>query len=457
MKNAAATNKRMTGFQWLHLLFVLGLLVTIHSVSVSAFAFSNGCSSRKETSIFWKQGIAPRSKADGNDENISVVKVVVADARANTKLDKKRRTLFSSSLMVALSGTPTPSANADATSAPQQSITMPLKFVGGAYLIYYRVESSIFRAVLDTGSPFLMIPGSCSANTRAKAGCYREQGVPSGLDATIEIFDGFEGEVEWRRAPFAFVNATGSMLVSSPAFTFGVADDGIMSGPGGVFFGLIKNTDARIRPSFLGQTDVTSFTIDLRNAGAGSERLLAADVNSQMTVDAIGMVESRAVLPLSPPSLTLSTVPLLKSSDFIPISSDLRRKYGDPVGHYVCKAKSIIIDGRPLIPRNRKPIYVIFDTGVTGMVISKELFDQRYLEARERREKRLWGGAVEVSFATKHKQIQSISAKKPLTTPFDPKLNWKGFNGNVLVVGLSFLDSKKLVVDIDDSRLWIDG
>ena len=321
-----------------------------------------------------------------------------------------------------------------------QSITVPLKLVEGAYLLYFRVDGSLFRAVLDTGSPFLMIPGSCSENTRAKTGCYRSQGVPSGLDTTVELFDGFAGEVQWRKAPFLFVNATGSML-GPPVYIFGVVDDGIMSGPGGVFFGLIKNTATRIRPSFLGQTQVTSFAIDLRSQEEYSSRRMPDSLSSSNAL---------------PPSLTLSTVPLLQSLDYIPMNSDLRKKYGDPVQHYVAKADSICIDGIPLLPKNRAPIYVIFDTGVTGMVVSKELFDQRYMEARERRLKRLWGGIIEVSFLTKQNQMKSITAQKPLTTLFDPKVNWKNFNRHVVVVGLSFLDSKRLVVDIDEERIWID-
>ena len=378
--------------------------------------------------------------------------------------DRQRRNFLTSSVTIAMTTAFRPQPvhaafnskkNVNNNSIPPaivepQSITVPLKFIGGAYLVYYRVESNLFRAVLDTGSPFLMIPGSCSANTRAKTGCYREQGVPSGLETTFEIFDGFEGEVEWRKAPFSFVNATGSMIVSSPSVVFGVADDGILSGPGGVFFGLIKNTEKRIRPSFLGQTDITSFVIDLRRA---NDNLFAAGPSPIASTDAIDVEIAAA----SSPSLTLSTVPLLTSVDFIPMTNDLRKNYGDPVQHYVAKAKAIVIDGIPLIPTNRKPIYVIFDTGVTGMVVSKELFDQRYREARERREKRLWGGPVEVSFETDQKNTKSITAQKPLTTPFDPKKNWSGFNRHVIVIGLSFLDSKKLTVDIDDGRLWIDG
>ena len=355
-----------------------------------------------------------------------------------------------------------------------QSITIPLQSTGqGAYLIYFRVESALFRAILDTGSPFLMIPGSCSANTRAKTGCYKQQGISSGLETTYEQFDGFEGEVEWRQAPFSFVNATGSMIVSNPNFVFGVADDGIMSGPGGVFFGLIKNTEKRIRPSFLGQTDVTSFIIDLRgdnqnnklygSTGTGISSpvtpsfIASASASVSISAEDNSMNASSYLSSSFSPSLTLSTVPLLTSLsvDYIPMTNDLRKKYGDPVQHYVAKAKSVVINGNPLVPTNRKPIYIIFDTGVSGMVVSKTLYDQRYTEARERREKSLWGD-VEVSFESNQMKMKSITAQKPLTTPFDPAGNWKGFNSHVVVIGLSFLDSRKMIVDIDDGRLWVE-
>lgn len=322
------------------------------------------------------------------------------------------------------------------------TIMVPLEFTGDAYIVSYQVGGSNFRAVLDTGSPFLMIPGSCSANTRLKSGCYQEQGRPSGLEGTIEIFDGFIGEVDWRKGPFAFPGPDGSSVrVTSNEpnsdFIFGVVDDNIMSGPGGVFFGLIKNTAARIRPSFLGQTNVVSFAVNLRDSTNN------AHVN--------GSVKTSA------PFLMLSTRPLLAPyADYIPLNYDMRKKYGDPVEHYVAKAKSLMIDGRPLVPRNGKPIYVILDTGVTGMVVNNELFEQRYHEARTNKEKRLWGGPVEIMLETKQMNTVSIAAERPLTTRFDPKVNWKGFNANLMVVGLSFLNNRKMTVDIDDGKIWLE-
>jgi hypothetical protein len=310
---------------------------------------------------------------------------------------------------------------AAAETAPE-SITMPLKFNGKELLIYYRVDGSLFRAVLDTGSPFMMIPGSCGDNTRSKSGCYRNQGVPSGLASTYEIFDGFEGEVDWRMAPFSFENATGS-LIGPPLIIFGAVSESIMSGPGGVFFGLIRDTESDIRPSFLGQTSVKSFEIDL-------------------------LSESK--------TLTLSTSALISAGmDYIKMTTVLRRRYSDPVNHYTAQAKGVEVNGFPLAANDGRPIYVIIDTGVTGMVVSRELFDERYTSARQRHERNLWGN-VTISFKTAQGKLVDVSAKKPLTTPFDPQVTWKKFRGHLIVLGLAFLDNNKITIDIDDSRLMIE-
>jgi hypothetical protein len=256
------------------------------------------------------------------------------------------------------------------------SITVPLIYTGQELLISYKVDDSRFRAVLDTGSPFLMVPGSCGFNTQQKSGCYRSQGKPTGLETTVEIFDGFEGEVEWRRGHFDFVNVTNQEGRPTSVISFlngednnvifGVASEGIMGGPGGVFFGLIKHTDRRIRPSFLGQTQVQSFQVDLRSPRR---------------------------------TLTLSNEPMIDSTSavYIPMTNVLRRRYGDPVGHYTARARSITVNGYHLLQSSR--IYVIFDTGVTGMLVSRGLFNEQYTNARKRKDKSLFGN-VTVSFDT---------------------------------------------------------
>lgn len=311
---------------------------------------------------------------------------------------------------------------------PSQSyVTIPLEYTGSELLIYYRVEGSLFRAVVDTGSPFLMIPGTCGENTRQKSGCYREQGVPSGLPDTYEKFDGFEGQVTWRKAKVNLVNATGSLMSNTPLITFGVVSESILSGPGGVFFGLLRDTDNWIRPSFLGQTKTEALQLDLRSQDKKT--------------------------------LTLSQYPLIASNQkTIRLTSDLRRKFGDPVQHYTARAKSVTVNGFPLASEAgaKLPIYVIFDTGVTGMVVSRELFEERYASARERREKSLWGH-IDIGFETESGETVSLSAEKPLTTPFDPRQAWKKFRGHLIVVGLAFLNGNRITIDIDEERVLVES
>ena len=299
------------------------------------------------------------------------------------------------------------------------------------------VSSTSVTSVVDMGSPFLLIPGSCGANTRSKAGCYREQGIPSGLPDTYEQFDGFEGTVEWRMASVTLENATGSLMTNRPLITLGVAGESILGGPGGVFFGLVRDTEDWIRPSFLSQTLVSSFQLDLGTAKK---------------------------------TLTLSQEPWVGSSsdqqeNAIRLTLDLRRKYGDPVSHYTCRAQSISVNGSPLVVdsgggswnnNNNKPIYVIFDTGVTGMVVSRDLFNERYTTARQRKERNLWG-KVDIAFSTLGGKTVTLSANNPLTTPFDPQQNWKKFRGHLIVVGLAFLDGKKITVDIDRKSILLEN
>jgi len=148
---------------------------------------------------------------------------------------------------------------------------------------------------------------------------------------------------------------------------------------------------------------------------------------------------------------------IVSDTAYIPLVNDLNRRYNDPVGHYTAIADGICVNGRALLPTvfRNKPTYVIFDTGVTGMVVSQELFDERYSVARRDREKSLWG-SVEISFRTKGGEAVVLHATKPITTPLGQK-PWPGFNANLIVMGLAFLDGHTMTVDIDDQKLQIDG
>lgn len=122
----------------------------------------------------------------------------------------------------------------------------------------------------------------------------------------------------------------------------------------------------------------------------------------------------------------------------------VNRKYGDPVVHYTARASTFQVNGKSILtPKDRQPIYVIFDTGVTGMVVSQELLDQRYVTARENREKSLWG-KVDVGFRTQKGETMWVTARKPVTTPLGNK-PWPKYNkAHLIVLGLSFFRDIKL-------------
>ena len=337
-------------------------------------------------------------------------------------------------------------------------LIVPLRYAPSisAYVLSYSVGGSTFSAIVDTGSPFLLVPSYCPEVL--KWGCYDPSSSrPSGLAPTYEQFSSNEGRVEWRIAPFSFLTvdaSTGRTGPLDPALfpgdlTFGVASESLMDGPGGIFLGLVRDTSSRIRPSFLGQTEVSAFAIDLRPGARNGGRHLA---------------------------LSRSGGRDWISGDSIPLVRDLTTRYGDPTVHYVAVADSLSVNGFPLgqdppvgggassrmgerkaKEKKKKKTYVIFDTGCSGMEISPDLYDERYGAARANREKSLWG-RVEVSFATERGGTVTLGADRPLTTPFGTDRPWKRRfdDAHLVIIGLAFLDGKRLSVDIDGQKLWVE-
>ena len=297
-------------------------------------------------------------------------------------------------------------------------IEVPLEYIPAlsAYVVHYYLFGERFGAIVDTGSPFLTCPSTCSTwSYKYKWGCYHpELTFDSGYSNTIEGFDNNQGAVVWRKAGFTFDND----LQPQTNLTFGVFGPDLLDGPGGVFFGLIKDTDKWIRPSFLGQTGYNSFCVDLRQT----------------------------------PQLVLSKQPLIRDDDYVPLVRDLNRRYKAPVVHYTAKASRFIANGLPLFLDKKTPTYVIFDTGLSGMAVSEELFEGRNLQARKNREKSLWG-EVSVAFETQAGNEVELTAMKPITTPLGQDTPWTRFKGNLIVLGLAFLDGNAMTIDTDGGKL----
>jgi hypothetical protein len=357
------------------------------------------------------------------------------DTTSRRKVLQKMTTAATSALLflppVSLAVAFPPSTSPTTTPA---TITTPLEYVPAlnAYVVHFYLFGERFGAIVDTGSPFLTVPSTCNKWAyKYKWGCYKpELTMDSGYSNTVEGFDNNQGTVVWRKAPFSFDN---NSQQGQPPIVFGVFGPALLDGPGGVFLGLIKETDAWIRPSFMGQTGYQSFCVDLRRHNQQD------DNNEEM----------------DGPKLILSQHPMISSDDdnYIPLVRDLKRRYKAPVVHYTAKVSSFVVNGLPLkLSDAKRPTYVIFDTGVTGMVVSQELFDGRYLQARKNREKSVWG-QVTVTFTTMAGTEIQLMATKPITTPLGKATPWPRFKGNLIVLGLAFLDGLAVTIDIEQGKL----
>jgi hypothetical protein len=89
----------------------------------------------------------------------------------------------------------------------EKTLVIPLQDCGGAYCVQYLVDNrGPFRAVIDTGSPFLTVAGSCTE----RWGCYKPSlvGERTLYSDTIEVYAGKEGPVNWRQGLISFLNGT---------------------------------------------------------------------------------------------------------------------------------------------------------------------------------------------------------------------------------------------------------
>ena len=230
---------------------------------------------------------------------------------------------------------------------------VPLFLCGGAYCSGYSIDGQQFRAVLDTGSPFLLVDGTCAADDdNSRWGCYRGAAVPSGLGDTDELYGGEDVSVEWKRGDFAFKQARIDeqlrLTAAVPGAVFGVVRGYEGKGGGGaVFLGLCKQRLPRIRPTLLEQTDIAGLRFDFLGR-----------------------------------RLELSRRPLIRPGQDAIRMVDLRPR-GAPVANYAARGDRLFVNGQ-VVDLDRQ-LVVVVDTGTTGISVDERLFDllpSRWLDAR---------------------------------------------------------------------------
>ena len=274
---------------------------------------------------------------------------------------------------------------------------------GAAYCTEYRVDGQRFRAVADTGSPFLLVLATrACAGGPERWGCFDDLRFDEGLnDQSEEGFGGQDVGVIWRRGAVRLSSIRsgsrradrsaaledrrrgaragewtnpreGTDLLYEP-LNFGVVTSVVRSGgASAVYLGLAKerNPSAGVRPTFLEQTDIEGLGFDF----------------GQRT-------------------LTLSRRPLIAPVDGSAIPLVDLRPLGAPIAQYACEVYRLIVNGK-VVPLSR-PCLAVIDTGTTGLVVSDTLYDSDELP--------MPGAAmrnVELQVLTERGGICSLSASR---------------------------------------------
>jgi hypothetical protein len=331
---------------------------------------------------------------------------------------------------------------------------VPLSLCGGAYCLGYSIEGQRFRAVVDTGSPFLLADGTCGAGGRGRWGCYRGEAILAGLADSELSFAGQNVLVQWRRGELALDATESSGLTPephSPPLRVADATFGIVRGSQrtsgsadeAIFFGLVKERGPRLGryPTFLEQTSIVSMRFNFLQRRMRLSTLPLLDPN----LDAVPIVDLR-VPPMRAPDLK-----------------------------YACKLSRIVVNGREVVLD--APAVAVIDTGNTGLTVSRELYesypqlcDERAatvrlelpterggvcaLEASVRRRRPAAGGIPSYEgdmAAPEFAEFGLVVSPVPI--------RWgsgKGGTPYVLFVGLAFLWQRQLTIDVDARRLTIE-
>jgi len=197
------------------------------------------------------------------------------------------------------------------------------------------------------------------------------------------------------------------------------------------FIGLVKERAGWIRPTFLGQTDITSFALDFNNETLTLSR---ADLIPTFNDDGSKVT---GVLKMV----------------------DLRELLGAPVFHYAVKVQELWINGGKV--RADRPIYVVLDSGTTGCLVDKELFYNTDFSLgtfechmRIRAED---GSRVTIGSSLRTCQKKCLFLVTPIEVPWQPAPGVEK-NAYVIFAGLAFMFNQgSLTIDVDSRRMRLGG
>lgn len=289
-------------------------------------------------------------------------------------------------------------------------VNIPTRFldIAGCLSVQVNVGGFYYLAILDTGSPFLTAPPECESFTTDASRRY---------PVTDEQYGQAVGQISWRQSTDAFIGNE----ACPRAFTLGVVSRQIIEQSGGLFVGLMYDDDNR--PTVLKQLGYDSFVLDYGK----------------------------------------QCIQLFKNQDiFVSYEKDPMQMFdfswfGPNLHHYGVLSESITFtmstsegkDQEVRVSDAKRPVVVVFDTGLTGCIISDSLereFDTLRCDL-------VTGATLELG---DHQTIVTSDQKHWFLSSF--RLPWfpdDESHPHVVAAGATFLTDSQLLVDARRRRLSI--
>ena len=321
-------------------------------------------------------------------------------------------------------------------------IEIPMTFDGASFVVDYYIGEASVRGVVDTGSPFITIQGG---NGSENWGFVTKSDIrPSPYGETYEVYGlQVDSSTVWCLGDLRFTTSrdfattTTTTTVKSNVKYWGLREmvlgvvNGSMANVGGSinganasFVGLTKYRQDWIRPTFLEQTDVSSFSMNFEKE-----------------------------------TLTLSRKNLIdKENDANVLPMIDLRPLGAPVYHYAVLLDDLYINGEKHKFKNKnEKTYVIFDSGTTGLLVSKDLYensafrDGAFQAAMTFTDIKGKKSSVTIGSSIRTCTRKCLFLCLPLEVPWDGVLEEKS---NVIFAGLAVLMNQgEMTVDCEEGLL----
>jgi len=310
-----------------------------------------------------------------------------------------------------------------------------MTYDGASFVLDYYIGDASVRGVVDTGSPFITIQGG---NGSENWGFVTQNDIrPSPYGETYEVYGlQVDSSTVWCLGDLRFTTGFNDDSRSRSRdwnlreMVLGVVNGsmanvgGSINGANASFVGLTKYRQEWIRPTFLEQTDVSSFSMNFEKETLTLSRKNLIDRRNDANV--LAMIDLR---PL-----------------------------GSPVYHYAVLLDDLYINGEKHKFKNKnEKTYVIFDSGTTGLLVSQDLYensafrDGAFQAAMTFTDVKGNKSSVAIGSSIRTCTRKCLFLCLPLKVPWDGVLEEKS---NVIFAGLAVLMNQgEMTVDADEGVL----